>query len=161
MRTLRKPKPRRRTAARRLPASRALKTVRVPAPVEPVFARAQQHVSRYFRDKTENPEVGTISISGERYILLRAASMSVEFFDLVTSLYEDKGPQAARGVASNLLFDLAHAIGKADARAFQQRLGLKDPIEKLSAGPIHFSYSGWAFVDIFPESRPSADENYF
>jgi signal transduction histidine kinase len=133
----------------------------VPAPVEPVFARAQQHVARYFRDKREDPEVGTISISGERYILLRAASMSVEFFDLVTSLYEDKGPQAARGVASNLLFDLAHAIGKADARAFQQRLGLKDPIEKLSAGPIHFSYSGWAFVDIFPESRPSADENYF
>lgn len=38
---------------------------------------------------------------------------------------------------------------------------LKDPIEKLSAGPIHFSHSGWAFVDIFPESRPSADENFY
>lgn len=161
MRTRRKPRPGKRTAARRRPAARVLKTVRVPAPVEPVFVRAQRHVARYFRNKTEDPEVGTISISGERYILLRAASMSVEFFDLVTSLYEDKGPQVARGVASNLLFDLAHAIGKADARAFQQRLGLKDPIEKLSAGPIHFSYSGWAFVDIFPESRPSADENYY
>ncbi len=150
MRTRRRPKAGRRTAARRRPKLCTLQTVRVPAPIEPVFARAQRHVARYFRDKTEDPEVGTISISGERHILLRAASMSVEFFDLVTSLYEDKAPQTARGVASNLLFDVVHAIGKADARAFQQRLGLHDPIEKLSAGPIHFSYSGWAFVDIFP-----------
>jgi signal transduction histidine kinase len=139
----------------------ALSTVRVPKAVEAVFLRAQEQVARYFRERKEDPELGTISIAGERYILLRAASMSVEFFDLVTSLYQDKGPQVARGVASNLLFDVAHAIGKADARAFQQRLGLEDPIEKLSAGPVHFSYSGWAFVDIFPESRPSADEDYF
>ena len=40
-------------------------------------------------------------------------------------------------------------------------MGVKNPIAKLSAGPIHFSYSGWAFVDIFPESKPSPDENYF
>ena len=40
-------------------------------------------------------------------------------------------------------------------------MNLKDPIEKLSAGPIHFSYSGWAFVDILPESSPSPDENYY
>src|SRR5450432_1441124 len=31
----------------------------------------------------------------------------------------------------------------------------------LSAGPIHFAFSGWAFVDISAESRPSPDENYF
>ncbi len=155
----RKAPARRRPALR--PATRRLTTVRVPKPIEAVFLRAQQKVSRYFRERTENPELGTISIAGERYILLRAASMSVEFFDLVTSLYRDKGADVARGVASNLLFDVAHAIGKADARAFQERLGLLDPIEKLSAGPVHFSYSGWAFVDIFPESRPSADLNYF
>lgn len=161
MRSRRKPKAGNRSAGRRRAEPRALKTVRVPGPVEAVFLRAQRHVARYFRDKTEDPEVGTISISGERYILLRAASMSVEFFDLVTSLYQDTGPESARAVASNLLFDLAHAIGKADARAFQQRLGLQDPIEKLSAGPIHFSYSGWAFVDILPDSRPTADDDYF
>src|SRR5262245_24953867 len=87
--------------------------------------------------------------------------MSVEFFDLATSLYQDKGPLEARRVASNLLFDMAHAIGKADARSFQRRMRLRDPIEKLSAGPIHFSFSGWAFVDIFAESHPSPDEDYF
>ena len=149
-------------AVRRRPPSRpSLTTVKVPASIEPLFRRAQDYVSRYFRKKVESPEQGTISISGERYILLRAASMSVEFFDLVTSLYQDKGPEEAGRVASNLLFDVAHAIGKADAQAFHQKMRVADPIEKLSAGPIHFSYAGWAFVDISPESHPSPDQDYF
>jgi PAS domain S-box-containing protein len=133
----------------------------VPEPIQPLFLRAQQYVEQYFADRVEDPRHSTISISGERYILVRAASMSVEFFDLVTSLYRDKGPLEARSVANNLLFDLAHAIGKADAKTFHQRMGVTDPIEKLSAGPIHFSFSGWAFVEIFPQSSPSPDENYF
>ena len=97
--------------------------MKVPEPFRPVFLRAQDYVSRYFKDRRERPEHGTISISGERYVLLRAASMSVEFFDLVTSLYRDKGPEEARRVASNLLFDIAHSIGKADAGVFQRRMG--------------------------------------
>jgi PAS domain S-box-containing protein len=133
----------------------------VPHAFAPVFAAAQAYVARYFSDRQENPEKGTISISGERYILVRAASMSVEFFDLVRSLYEDKGAQAARTVASNLLFDTAHAIGKADARTFHEKMGVQDPIERLSAGPVHFAFSGWAFVDILPDSHPSPDEDYF
>jgi PAS domain S-box-containing protein len=64
-------------------------------------------------------------------------------------------------VARNLLFDIAHAIGVADAKDFHVRMQVTDPIEKLSAGPIHFAHSGWAFVDILPESRPSADEDYY
>lgn len=143
------------------PRPRPLRTVRVPEPFVPLFRRAQDYVERYFRGKAFAPEQGTISISGERYILLRAASMSVEFFDLVTSLYRDQGPREARSVAANLLFDVAHAIGKADAQAFHRKMRVADPIERLSAGPVHFSYSGWAFVDISPESRPSPDEDYF
>ncbi len=138
-----------------------LRTVKVPAAFAPVFTAAQEYVSRYFQDRVENPEQGTISISGERYILVRAASMSVEFFDLVSSLYQDKGPEEARTVASNLLFDTAHAIGKADARTFRERMKVTDPIERLSAGPVHFAYAGWAFVDILPDSRPSPDEDFF
>src|SRR6185437_7725415 len=38
---------------------------------------------------------------------------------------------------------------------------LKDPISKLSAGPVHFAYTGWAFVDILPESHPTPDDNFF
>ncbi|HEY7516465.1 MAG TPA: ATP-binding protein, partial [Vicinamibacteria bacterium] len=138
-----------------------LRTVSVPRPFREAFLSAQDYVSRYFDRKKAEPAKGTISISGERYVLMRAASMSVEFVDLVTSLYQDKGPHEARSVANNLLFDLAHAIGKADAKAFHHRMRVADPIERLSAGPVHFSFSGWAFVKILPESRPSPDEEYY
>ncbi|MEE8408812.1 MAG: response regulator, partial [Myxococcota bacterium] len=101
------------------------------------------------------------SISGERYVLVRAASLSVEFFDLVRSLYADRGEEEAANVAKNFLYDMAHSLGKADARAFHSRMNLTDPIERLSAGPIHFAYCGWAFVRIHPESNPTPDENYY
>ncbi|HEV2112975.1 MAG TPA: GAF domain-containing protein, partial [Terriglobales bacterium] len=116
---------------------------------------------RYFSERIENPEESTITISGERYVLVRAASMSVEFFDLVVSLYKDQGEEEARSVANNLLFDLAHAIGKADAKSFHARMKVNDPVDRLSAGPVHFAFSGWAYVDILPESAPSPDENYY
>jgi len=142
-------------------ASDKLTTVRVPPPFEAPFLRAQEYVARYFSDRTEQPDTATISIAGERYVLLRAASLSVEFVELVTKLYQDKGPGAARSVADNLLFDFAHALGKADARSFKQKMGVTEAIDNLSAGPVHFAFSGWAFVDISPESRPSPDEDYF
>ncbi len=141
--------------------SRHLSTVSVPEEFTPAFLRAQEYVARYFHERMHRPDEGSIAIAGERYVLLRAASMSVEFVELVTSLYQDKGPAEARSVANNLLFDFAHAIGKADARSFHQKMGVVDPIERLSAGPVHFAFSGWAFVHIFPESRPSPDEDYF
>ncbi len=145
------------------PASFAdrLTTVNVPEQFKEPFLRAQQYVARYFSDRIEQPDTATISIAGERYVLLRAASLSVEFVEMVMRLYQDKGVEEARTVANNLLFDLAHAIGKADARSFQQKMDVNDPIDNLSAGPIHFAFSGWAFVDISPESNPSPDENYF
>ena len=138
-----------------------LTTAKVPALFEAPFLRAQDYVQRYFADRVENPDAATISIAGERYVLLRAASLSVEFIELVMKLYQDQGEAEARSVANNLLFDLAHALGRADARAFQAKMGVTDPIERLSAGPIHFAYSGMAFVDISPESRPSPDEDCF
>ncbi len=136
-------------------------TVKVPKEFEPVFQKAQEYVSKYFKERIEDPSKGTIEIFHERYILIRAASMSVDFFETVKNLYRDKGDEEALNVARSLLFDIAHAIGKADAKNFHKRMDLKDSIEKLSAGPVHFSHSGWAFVDIFPESKPSPDENYF
>lgn len=138
-----------------------LTTVKVPEPFKAPFLRAQQYVSEYFSKRIEQPDTATILIADERYVLLRAASLSVEFVEMVMKLYHDKGEVEARNVAGNLLFDLAHALGKADARSFQKKMGVRDPIENLSAGPVHFAFSGWAFVDISAESRPSPDENYF
>jgi signal transduction histidine kinase/ActR/RegA family two-component response regulator len=138
-----------------------LATARVPTELEPVFLKAQEYVREYFRDKVEDPARSTILISGERYLLIRAASLSVEFFDLVTSLYEDRGVEEATSVARNFLYDMAHSVGKADAKAFHARMELTDPIERLSAGPIHFAFAGWAFVHIFPESNPTPDDGYY
>jgi PAS domain S-box-containing protein len=142
-------------------SQKRLNTVSVPEPLASVFLNAQEYVERYFQNRDENPERGLIEISGERYILVRAASMSKEFFDLVTSLYRDRGEKEARGVASSFLFDMAHAIGKADAKSFYLKMGVTSPIDKLSAGPIHFAYAGWAFVEISPASNPTPDENYY
>jgi PAS domain S-box-containing protein len=138
-----------------------LNTVSVPDQFRPLFEKAQEYVDRYFGLKMEDPSRGTIEVFGERYILVRAASMSVDFFDTIRNLYSSEGNEKAINIARSILFDIAHTIGKMDARNFHKKMSLKDPIEKLSAGPVHFSHTGWAFVNIFPESNPSADENYY
>ncbi len=139
----------------------SLKTVNVPDMFAQPFLKAQDYVKQFFADRVENPEKATIKISGERYILVRAASMSIEFFDLIKYLYRDYSKEESRKVANGFLFDIAHALGKADAKVFHTKMNVEDPVEKLSAGPIHFAYSGWAFVDILPGSKPSPDEDYF
>ena len=143
------------------PASRALGAVTVPEAFAPLFEKAQDYVDSYFKERRFDPTEGTIEIHGQRYMLVRAGAMSVEFFDQIMRLYGDKGEEEARSVARSLLFDLAHAIGAADAHNFHQRMSLDDPIEKLSAGPVHFAYTGWAYVDISAESRPSPDDDFY
>jgi signal transduction histidine kinase/ActR/RegA family two-component response regulator len=134
--------------------------VEVPAEFDEVFSRAQRHVRHYFSDRKEDPASAHIEFSGERYVLIRAASMSTEFFDLVSFLYRDRGVTAAQEVARGFLYDLAHALGKADAAAFHRRMKLVEPMEKLSAGPVQFAYTGWGVVHLLAESHPSPDESY-
>jgi PAS domain S-box-containing protein len=136
-----------------------LKTVRVPEALVPLFEQAQSYVSRYFAEQTSEPERARIEIAGQRYVLVRAGALSVEFFELVKRLYSRA--DEAQSVAYGLLFDLAHAMGLSDAGAFAERMDVRDPIAMLSAGPIHFAYAGWAFVDISPESAPSPDSDYY
>jgi len=138
-----------------------LNTVEVPKQFKALFEKAQDCVDKYFKAKQEMPSRGIIEIFGERYLLVRAASMSVDFFETVKNLYKDKGEEEARNVAKQLLFDIAHATGKEDAKNFHNKMKLKNPMEKLSVGPVHFAYSGWAFVNIFPESRPLPNENFY
>ena len=138
-----------------------LNTVRVPKQFEPIFQKAQAYVSDYFSLKREDASKGTIEVFDERYILIRAASMSVDFFDTIKEMLKDWGEEKASEMARSLLFDIAHTIGKMDARSFHQKMCVNDPIEKLSAGPIHFAYTGWAFVDISAESKPTASKDYY
>ncbi len=138
-----------------------MRTVKVPAAMEGAFEQAEEIVSKYFRERSDDPSHGAIEIHGERYVLVRAASLSVEFFRVVHELYGPGREREADEFAQNILFDLAHTIGKSDARNFHAKMGLVDPIARLSAGPVHFSHTGWAFVDIFPESAPAPDDSYF
>jgi len=136
-----------------------LKTVRVPDKLTPLFELAQTYVSRYFADLKAAPERGTVEICGQRYVLVRAASMSVEFYEMVQRLYGEE--QEALHVAHSLLFDVAHAMGIADAKTFAERMEVTDPIARLSAGPVHFAHAGWAFVDISSDSNPAPNDDYY
>ncbi len=137
------------------------KTVQVPEHFKPIFDEAQKTVKEYFSNLKLNPEKGTIEISDQRYVLVRASALSNEFFDNIKELYWEKTEEESFNIASNFLFDVGHAIGVQDARNFHKKMNLQDPISKMSAGPVHFAYSGWAFVDILNESSPSPDENFF
>lgn len=136
-----------------------LETVRVPEPMIPLFEKAETYVKDYFSTYKSDPKSGTITIGEERYILMRAKSLRVDFvkhFSEALGLSGKMGEEAA----NNFLYILAQSIGREDAKHFAKTQKVIDPIAKLAAGPIHFSFSGWAFVDIFPESKPSSDENY-
>jgi signal transduction histidine kinase/CheY-like chemotaxis protein len=124
-----------------------------------VFARAEEVVARFFQDRVHDPGHGTIEIHGERYVLLRGAALSVEFFDLVRTLYGEDQRQDADEFSRAILFDLAHAIGRTDARRLAEQMQVTDPLARMSAGPVHFAHAGWAFVEILPESRPTPDSD--
>ncbi len=133
----------------------------VPEELQPLFEQAEKSIRTFFSDRDDRPLSGSINISGERYMLIRAASLSTEFFDQVMQLYRDRGEEKALQVANSLLFDIAHAIGRADARNFRDKMGVDDPAELLALGPVHFAHSGWGHVAIHPDSSPTADLDYF
>lgn len=136
-------------------------TVSVPENVRPLFDKAQKTVGNYFRNLKMDPSRGTIEINDQRYVLVRASALSHDFLTTIQQLYSDRGEKEAMSIGKNFLFDIAHLIGMNDAKNFHQKMDLKEPIEKLSAGPVHFAYSGWAYVDILPESNPSPDNDYY
>ncbi len=136
-------------------------TVIVPDAFKKIFEQAELNVGNYFKDLYNSAENGEIVIHGERYILIRSAALSYEFFDIIRELYKDKGVEEAIRIGNNFLFDIGHVLGRKDARNFHERMDLSDPVQKLSAGPVHFAYTGWANVEILPESSPSPDENFF
>lgn len=135
-------------------------SVTVPPAMQPLFDIAQQTVRDYFKDLRMDPSKGTIEINDQRYVLVRASAFSKGFLETIQRLYADKEESEAFAIGRNFLFDYAHVIGLHDARDFHARMHVTDPIAKLSAGPVHFAYSGWAYVDISPDSHPTPDENF-
>jgi CheY-like chemotaxis protein/HPt (histidine-containing phosphotransfer) domain-containing protein len=145
----------------KIPVTQEGDAVSVPLTLKPLFDVAQETVSEYFRHLRMDPSRGTIEINDQRYVLVRASALSKDFLATVQNLYADRGEDEAMSIGKNFLFDIAHVIGINDARNFHQRMNLTDPIARLSAGPVHFAYSGWAYVDILAESNPTPDENFY
>ncbi len=110
-------------------------TVRVPPQFRDLFRSAEKTVDAYFREFVADPSQGTIEIAGERYLLVRASALSYGFLYAIRSLYADRGDAEAMHIGKTLLFDIAHVLGINDARNFHQKMGLTDPVAKMSAGP--------------------------
>jgi predicted hydrocarbon binding protein len=138
-----------------------LRSVSVPDAFAEAFQDAERHVAAWFDTLELDPAKGEINVGGERYILVRAASMSVHFTEFIRSMYPGLEEKASISIVNQLLFDVARAIGENDARNFHAKMKVTDPVERLSTGPVHFAYSGWAFVAIHPDSRPAPDDSYY
>lgn len=135
--------------------------VDIPIQFTKIFEKAEQYVQSYFRSKVEDPSRAEISIGGERYILVRAEGFCHQFVVTLKELYNDINFEDALDLARGVLYDLAFTMGMADARVYHKATGVHDPIEKLSAGPVHFAFMGWGRVSILPDSTPSPDEEFF
>jgi hypothetical protein len=131
-----------------------LKSVKVPDPFKPPFERAEGFVEKMFADFKREPEHGTIHVGGERYVLMRAESLYLTWFDAMADTF---GEDAAR----DFIYNTAREIGRSDSLAFTSKLGVTDGVERLSCGPVHFAHAGWAFVDILDDSRPAKDDSYY
>lgn len=133
----------------------------VPEDIYPEFKKAQKTVYDYFKDIRLNYSEGSISTKNERYILLRASAIADEFFNAINNVYSNLPEEESFELARNFLFDISHVIGMKDAQKFHKKMGLTNPIDKLSAGPIHFAFTGWASVEIHPKSNLVPNENFF
>ncbi|MDX1653072.1 MAG: histidine kinase dimerization/phosphoacceptor domain -containing protein [Brumimicrobium sp.] len=133
----------------------------VPEALRDLFLNLQSKFEGHFRQLQFNPEKGELTLNGERYILLRSSSLSYDFFQALVSLFKKGKNESAFNLASDLLYEIAHIIGKSDAKYYHKNLKLKDPHTKLAAGPVHFAYTGWAYVDISEDSIPVASDEYF
>lgn len=136
-------------------------SVDVPDEIAPLFLDVERKVADYFNGIQRDPESGEITIDGERYVLLRSSSLSFDFIDFIKERYADKTEEEATSIGNNFLYDNAKVIGKRDSIAFYKKLHLNTPIERLSAGPVHFAFTGWANVEILPESNPVPNNDYF
>ncbi len=121
-------------------------TVDVPPEFRAPFAVAEKLVAEFFADMKAEPAQGRIRIRDERYILVRAGGLSVEFFTLVRGLFAADRHADADEFSRNFLYDLAHALGRSDARRFHREMQLEDALERLAPGPVHFAFAGWASV---------------
>jgi predicted hydrocarbon binding protein len=122
--------------------------------MEGLFEAAETYLGEHFQGLKRSPEQGTIHVGDDRYVLVRASSLTTGFLETMRDLIgEDE--------ALKFWYRMARIIGRDDARSVCERGELTDPLARLSTGPVHFAYTGWARVEIDEASRPASDETYY
>jgi hypothetical protein len=96
-------------------------TVIVPDEFKSIFKQAQNSVNDYFSNNSYDPDSAEIIINGERYVLLRSCAISYEFVEVFKELYSNRGEEEAVRIGNNFLFDIAHLLGREDAKAFHRK----------------------------------------
>lgn len=97
-------------------------SVSVPAVFRPQFKKLQDKISTYFSSLDFDPSNGRISINEERYLLTRSSSLSYDFFQGLITLLDENTGEGTFELAYDLLFDIAHIIGKKDAEKYAVEL---------------------------------------
>jgi predicted hydrocarbon binding protein len=130
-----------------------LKAAGVPPELVNTFLAMQEKIKGFFDETRTMPDKGRIEIGGTRFMWLQATGLATTFRDTLTDVYGERGTE-------QIIYKFGQSLGRSEAKAFHNRFGLKDPLERLAAGPIYFAFSGWAFVEILPSSAPQPNENY-
>ena len=134
-------------------AKKRLVSVKCPKELEPSFLKAEKLVKKFFSKQTHDPKTAVRKVSDDRYMLVRAEALGY---------FIRKTAEKIVGVenAKMFVFKFGHAIGKAEAKGFHKKFNLQIPDEKLAAGPVHFNYAGFAFVDLLPGCSPTPNMDY-
>lgn len=127
-------------------------SVTVPRNMLAEFIKAEDFVTKYFETTRHLTKEGKYLIGNQRYIALPA--------EFITKLRERIALSGSGELADLIIYEVAKSFGQLDARDYQQRMNVQDPMGMLSAGPIQFSFRGFARVNIFSISNPTPDENY-
>lgn len=129
----------------------ALRTVKVPSALEEAFEAAERYVAEHFQSLRRSPEEGTIHIGDDRYVLVRASSLTTGFLEPMRGLIGE-------GEALKFWYRMARIIGRDDSRSFCALRNVTDLLPRVATGPVHFAYIGWARVEIDEASRPTSDD---
>ena len=128
-------------------------SVECPKNLEPVFLKAEELVKKFFSEQKHNPKTAVRTVSGDRYMLVRAEALGYHIRKAAEKI-------VGRDNAGMFVFSFGHAIGRTEAAGFHEKFKLKTPDEKLSAGPVHFNYAGFAFVKLLPGCNPVPSNDY-
>jgi PAS domain S-box-containing protein len=135
--------------------------VKAPKEFMPLIKSTTERIQYLHSDPKRLLNKGMITIDNDRYVMMRAESISYDFIKTVEQFYKSKNKLDAFQLSSSLLYDLSNVLGKEDAKQIKSKLNFETPLELLTAGPINFAFTGWATVEFLPGCNPVPTQDFF